>query len=252
MQITWNGTGAAWAAHFGNSSAVVESGGTRLLVDCGHTVPSRLARMGLSLRDMNAVFISHLHGDHIYGLEEWGFRSYLIWNIRPTLLIAEDLIRPLWNRVLSGTMAQVCDKACHLDDYFEVIPMQVGKPQGFGPFTLEIRPVRHVPNAHSYGVKVAADGVAVGFTCDSLADADAWFYDETRLVFHDCSFTPPFVETVHAHFEQLCAYPQAFRQRTMLVHYDDSIQQKCEDSQWLEALRDSEMRLTEPFIPLPI
>ena len=252
MQITWNGTGAAWAAHYGNSSAVVESAGTRLLVDCGHTVPTRLARMDLSLRDLDAAFISHLHGDHVYGLEEWGFRNFLMWNIRPKLFIADDLLRPLWNRVLSGTMAQVCDKSCHLDDYFDVVPMQVGKPQEFGPFTLEIRPVRHVPNARSYGVKIATDEGAAGFTCDSLADADSWFYDETRLVFHDCSFAPPFEETVHAHFEQLCAYPREFRARTMLVHYDDSIQQKRKDSQWLAALHASEMRLTDPFAPMKI
>ena len=27
MKITWNGTGSAWATHFGNSSAVVECEG---------------------------------------------------------------------------------------------------------------------------------------------------------------------------------------------------------------------------------
>ena len=153
MKLTWNGTGSAWAVYYGNSSAVLEAGGQRLLLDCGYTVPARLAPLGLTLRDLDGVFISHLHGDHIYGLEEWGFRSFLQWSVKPRLFIAEDLVTPLWGSVLSGTMAQVCNNNCLLKDYFDVVPLRVGEPMTDGPWRLEIRPVRHVPNARSYGIQ---------------------------------------------------------------------------------------------------
>ena len=110
VNITWNGTGAAWSYVYGNSSAVIEADGQRLLIDCGHTVPARLKQAGLALNEIDAVFISHLHGDHVYGLEEWGFRSLLQWHIRPRLFIAETLAGPLWNNVLAGTMGQTCDR----------------------------------------------------------------------------------------------------------------------------------------------
>jgi hypothetical protein len=252
MQLTWNGTGAAWANYYGNSSAVLEAGGQRLLIDCGHTVPGRLRQMGLSLRDIDAVFISHLHGDHIYGLEEWGFRSYLQWNIKPRLLIAEDLAAPLWKHVLAGTMGKVCDQICLLRDYFTVTPLHVGQPYTLGPWNLEIRPVRHVPHASCYGVKVRADNVALGFTCDSLADADAWFFEDTQLVFHDCSFQPYFPGTIHAHFEQLRAYPQAYREKMLLVHYEDDLREKRENADWKAELAATRMRLTKPFTPLSL
>jgi ribonuclease BN (tRNA processing enzyme) len=109
MQVIWNGTGSAWSYHFGNTSAILEAGEERLLLDCGHTVPGRLKQMGLSLQDFSGVVITHLHGDHIYGLEEWGFRNLLVWKTRPRLFIAQPLASPLWRSVLCGTMGQHCD-----------------------------------------------------------------------------------------------------------------------------------------------
>ncbi len=38
------------------------------LVDCGEGTQSRLMRAGVSPMKINSVFVSHIHGDHIYGL----------------------------------------------------------------------------------------------------------------------------------------------------------------------------------------
>jgi ribonuclease BN (tRNA processing enzyme) len=247
MKIIWNGTGSAWSNQYANSSAIVERDGKRLLVDCGHTVPGRLRQMGLTLRDIDGVFISHLHGDHIYGLEEWGFRNMLQWGIRPPLFIADTLIDLLWQNVLAGTMAQTCGKACLLEDYFEVIPMRPDEPRHLGPFTLTSHPVRHVPHAHAYGVRVGTTDSTVAFTCDALADADPWFYQNAKAVFHDCSFSPHFPDTVHSHFEELVHYPAEWRSRTWLVHYDDSIAIKRTDATFQARLAATGLRLTTPF-----
>ena len=252
MNITWNGTGSAWATYYGNSSAVVEAGGKRLLVDCGHTVPGRLRQMGLTLQDIDGVFISHLHGDHVYGLEEWGFRNMLVWDARPRLFVADSIAEMLWRGVLSGTMGQTCDRSCLLKDYFDITVMHVEQPQTWEGFTLAIQPVRHIPNAHAYGVKIGAEGTNVAFTCDSMADADPWFYDDTACVFHDCSFRPYHPSTVHAHFEQLKQYPVEWRSRTWLVHYDDDLREKREQPDWQSTLAATGMRLTAPFKSLAI
>ena len=247
MQVRWNGTGSAWATHFGNSSAVLEAEGARLLFDCGHTVPSRLPGLGLTLADIPAVFISHLHGDHVYGLEEFGFRSFLLWKTRPHLLIPESLALSLWRNVLSGTMTRAGETLMILRDYFEIHLLQEDKPYHFAPWTLTIHPVRHVPNVACYGVKIEAGSSSVGFTADTLADADPFFYKGTQAVFHDCSFSPYTPSTVHAHFEQLEDYPEEFRRKTFLVHYDDETLNRKLDPAWQKRLSHSQMRLTEPF-----
>jgi phosphoribosyl 1,2-cyclic phosphodiesterase len=55
----------------GNATLVEASAGittTRLLVDCGFSLrelDTRLARMGLGCDDIDAVFVTHEHGDHV-------------------------------------------------------------------------------------------------------------------------------------------------------------------------------------------
>ena len=131
-----------------------------------------------------------------------------------------------------------------------MVPLHPGKPHAFGPFTLDIHPVRHISHAHAYGAKISAGGVSAGFTCDSLADADPWFYKDTACVFHDCSFKPYYPDTVHAHFEQLCRYPAEWRNRTYLVHYGDEVAAKREEADWQQTLAATGMRLALPFEPL--
>ncbi|SDB89616.1 ribonuclease Z [Williamwhitmania taraxaci] len=38
------------------------------LVDCGEGTQMQLRRMGISIASINHIFISHLHGDHVFGL----------------------------------------------------------------------------------------------------------------------------------------------------------------------------------------
>jgi ribonuclease BN (tRNA processing enzyme) len=250
MKITWNGTGSAWSYQFGNASALIEAEGKRLLIDCGHTVPGRLQQMGYSLRDIDAVYVTHLHGDHIYGLEEWGFRNLLVWKNRSRLFLHEELAQPLWRHILSGSMSPSCKGDCNLKDYFDVTLMETKKTYAFGSFTLEIHPVRHVPNAPAFGIKVRTRQAAVAFTGDSLADCDPWLYQDTEAVFHDCNFSSYYEETVHAHFEQLLDYPEAYRAKTYLVHYDDNMAVKFADTQWRTMLSETKLRLANPFEPM--
>ena len=50
------------------SAHVLEVHGRSFLVDCGEGVQSRLAQYGVSLSKIDSVFISHIHGDHVFGL----------------------------------------------------------------------------------------------------------------------------------------------------------------------------------------
>ena len=54
------------------NALIVESNGTRILIDCGvtlRTLHAGLARLDLSPESIDAVFITHEHGDHIKGLK---------------------------------------------------------------------------------------------------------------------------------------------------------------------------------------
>lgn len=53
------------------NSLVVQAGSTRLLIDCGFTMKETIARLyqlGLSPTDLDAILLSHEHGDHVKGV----------------------------------------------------------------------------------------------------------------------------------------------------------------------------------------
>jgi len=50
------------------SSQVVQAGARLIMVDCGEGTQYQCIRYGMSMHKIDMVLISHLHGDHFYGL----------------------------------------------------------------------------------------------------------------------------------------------------------------------------------------
>ncbi len=69
LKIVFLGTGGSIPTPSRALPAVaIKRGGELLLFDCGEGVQSQMARAQLSPMKLNAVFITHLHGDHFLGL----------------------------------------------------------------------------------------------------------------------------------------------------------------------------------------
>lgn len=82
MQIQFLGTGAGMPSKARNTSSLavklLEENGFVWLFDCGEATQHQILHTSLKPRKINKVFITHLHGDHIFGLP--GFissRSFL-------------------------------------------------------------------------------------------------------------------------------------------------------------------------------
>ncbi|MEZ4684660.1 MAG: MBL fold metallo-hydrolase [Bacteroidia bacterium] len=67
MNIRFLGTGGAFDAHLGNSAAWVELNGSKILLDCGHSVYGRLRKLGLADK-IDYILLTHLHDDHVGSL----------------------------------------------------------------------------------------------------------------------------------------------------------------------------------------
>lgn len=75
------GVGAAFAGReLGQSNMLLESNGKRLLIDCGNRIQDMLEdHAGISkkeLHQIDGVYISHVHADHVGGLEYLGFCTH--------------------------------------------------------------------------------------------------------------------------------------------------------------------------------
>lgn len=81
MKITFLGTGAGIPAKYRNVSALalhlMNKQGDIWLFDCGEATQHQILHTKIKARKITKIFITHLHGDHIYGLPGFlGTRSF--------------------------------------------------------------------------------------------------------------------------------------------------------------------------------
>jgi ribonuclease Z len=71
IRVTLLGTGGALPSlERSGPATLVEAGSEVLLFDCGHDVAQRLTQAGVALKDVSAVFLTHLHSDHVVGFPD--------------------------------------------------------------------------------------------------------------------------------------------------------------------------------------
>jgi ribonuclease Z len=69
LDLVFLGTsGSSPTASRGTSATLIRRGGDRLLVDCGEGTQRQLLRSDTGLVDLEHVFLTHLHADHVLGL----------------------------------------------------------------------------------------------------------------------------------------------------------------------------------------
>ncbi len=69
FSLTIIGSGSALSMHDRHPSCqVLQYGSFHCLIDCGEGSQDRIRSAGIKLFNIRAIFISHLHGDHLFGL----------------------------------------------------------------------------------------------------------------------------------------------------------------------------------------
>jgi phosphoribosyl 1,2-cyclic phosphodiesterase len=140
VRITVLGSGS------GGNCTLLESGGTRVLVDVGfgpRSVRRRLREAGLALGKIDAVLITHGHRDHVAGL--------------PSLV--EQLQIPVF--LNEGTREEVAS----LNGTDRQESFESGSPFAIGTFEIEAFDVPH-DSAQPVGFRFSAEGMKGAFATD--------------------------------------------------------------------------------------
>ena len=84
MELTLLGTGCPKVDYkrFGPSN-LITSKKTKILVDCGSGVTQRLEKIKVSSSDIKALFLTHLHSDHVIDLYQLIISSWHSYRIKP-------------------------------------------------------------------------------------------------------------------------------------------------------------------------
>lgn len=234
-ELTFAGAGAAFTIDNYQSNMVITSpSGKHLLVDCGSDIRHSLrVSMGLSATDIDAVYISHLHADHIGGLEWLAFSTFFNPVAKkPSMFINRKLAQELWENSLRGGLGSIEGTITDLNTYFDVVEC----PKN-GTFSWEGTEFRLVQVVHymdgynivpSYGLQFEVDGKQYFITTDTQFNPNQIkkFYDDADIIFQDTE-TTPFKSGVHAHYTELVTLPDEIKQKMWLYHYADGDKPDC-------------------------
>lgn len=228
MKMTFLGTGSAFTIGDGNFQSnmlLTSDSGRRLLIDCGSDIRFSLFDQGLKLFDITDVYISHLHADHIGGLEGLAFSTFFAPHIpRPKLYISISLVDDLWSRSLSGGLGSIEGQITNIHTYFDV--NAIGRNGGFvwenTHFQL-VQVVHYMDGFNvvpSFGLMFTVKGQTVFLTTDTqhAPNQIGRFYAMADVILQDCE-TAPFRSGVHAHYEELRTLPADVKAKMWLYHY---------------------------------
>jgi ribonuclease BN (tRNA processing enzyme) len=195
---------------------LVDADGDRFLIDCGATSLVALKRAGVDPGSIDAVLLTHFHGDHCGGVPYLILDGQFAKRDRPLVIAGPPGVRERMDAIFEAALPTSSRTA----QRFAVSYVELGeRVTRIGPVEVIALPVAHVPETVPHGLHVRAGGRVIAYTgdtdwCDALprladgADlfiAEAYSFDK-RIPQHLSH------ATLHAHRGELHA------KRVFLTH----------------------------------
>lgn len=228
LRLLCLGVGDAFSALHYSSCFALESDSRWLLVDCPHPI-RKIAREGahtagvaFDLAHIDALVLTHLHGDHVSGLECLGYYFRFVLNRSLTIYTHADVAERLWRGVLAGSMECVTEEAGaaprrrRFSDFFELRLLDPIKETAIGPFRVACRPTIH--SVPTIALKVNAARRRLGYSADTAFDPSLidWLAD-AHLIIHEAGSG-----FMHTALADLLTVRPAIRRKLRVIHCPDT------------------------------
>jgi len=236
VKLTFLGTGSFFVNGDNyHTNILLEKNNKSFLIDCGSDIKRSLYT---AKKDpgIDAVYISHLHGDHCGGFEWLAFYSYFASQKKPKLFACEFIANELWN-MNKPSLLDLADLDANLNTYFNVREINYFENTFvWEDIEFDLIPVAHIPQKMaSVGLSFEINGKTIWITTDSceadIAIKEDWWnspashnplagiYYGSDIIFHDCEIIK--CSMCHSHYSELKKFPSELKEKIWLVHYSD-------------------------------
>jgi ribonuclease BN (tRNA processing enzyme) len=224
MRITFLGTGDSFGSGGRHPiSILVRANGFSLLLDCGPGFLPAMKQIGYSPSEIDAVFISHHHGDHFAGvpflLLEYQYRTS---RERPLTVAGPpatgEKIIELTHLLFPGLGSK--------ERRYELSFMEIEHRRSEKLGTIEVTPFRvsHFPEGVAFGFRVNAEGRTLVYSGDTAwTDELAQQSKDADLLVCECSTFSNKVDFHMSHDELLLKREDIKARRVLLIHAGDDV-----------------------------
>lgn len=162
MKIRVLGCGEAFSAGGRlHTCFYVETAGLRVLLDCGASSLCAMNRWGVPPDELDAICISHLHGDHFGGLTFLdAYLQHSKKRTKPKLLVAgPPNLKTVFHQALDAFYPKASETS--------VLEIQGFPLEIKGRIQVTALPVDHDPATQPHGLRLEADGKVLAFSGDT-------------------------------------------------------------------------------------
>ncbi len=138
--------------------------GFQCVLDLGATSLLAMRRFGIEPNDIDAVLVSHFHGDHFGGLPYLVLEGQFRKRTRPLTIAGpwsvEDRTRASMEEAFAGSSRTA--------QRFEIRYVELGpEASAVGPLGVRALPVAHTPGTEAVGLRVEVGGRTIAYSGDS-------------------------------------------------------------------------------------
>jgi ribonuclease BN (tRNA processing enzyme) len=236
MKLYVLGVGDTFTEKHATHALLLEHEGFRLAIDCPDSY-RRVLRQArdkgsnkgelastLDLFGIDDVLITHVHGDHMNGLEGVAYFKHFAQKKQLNLHTIAPVKDGLWTQRLVSSMGRLWNGETFRDlafeDYFAWNALGLdaeGASTDVGPFTIRTRITKHHVPTSALFVTCKDAGKSIAISSDTAFDPEliAWLAP-ADLIVHETNYGP-----AHTAYSDLLTVDEEVKKKMRLIHYPD-------------------------------
>ncbi len=177
MKIIFLGVGEAFDENYPNNSQLIVTEKTKLLLDCGPTGALQMWKFNPDPSFLDAIYISHWHADHYFGLPGLLLRTWEKERTRPITIISRKGFKKQFDKLMDLAYLGFREKFKYEINILEV---EAGQEIKFNDLFLNFAPTVH--SGENLAIKISDGNKIMAYGGDGSPVEGNDFYKNLDLL----------------------------------------------------------------------